>query len=410
MSAADCVVCGRTKGVNGMSRWLALACAFLLGPMARAAAPDLTNWNVPPASVSLDDWTATLGGSASGAGYWADQDGRISRAGTTAYALLKADVARSFDNGWDLGIHAVFVPYHDQLSGDGYGNRVFEKDYLSLQIPVGTLEMGQQDGAAYAMSVTGPRVDDATTIDDANVTFFRNPATGAAFTNVFPVRSAVSARENFGKISYYTPRLFGIRLGASYTPAEAQHGMPFAGQGPQVPNRQTNLLEAAASYNGDVGPASLELYGGAAIGHDAARTPGYANLFDWGFGGEADGDVGNVKLAFGGGFRQSNGYAYDIDESFHAGATHSIHLGTTATTGAWIAGFEFSDALAGREPGLPGLQRLGYAPSLGYVVNSNLQLTLGWQYLRFTRDVGTFYDGRPDVALQAAFLHLMFRV
>jgi hypothetical protein len=393
-----------------MSRWLGLAAAFLAASTAQAAASDLTDWNITPASVSLGDWTATLGGSASGAGFWANQDGVKDRTGVTASALLNPAIARTFANGWEFDIHAVFLPYFDQLSGDNYGNRFFEKGYVSLQTQYGRLEVGQQDGAAYSNSVTGPKVDDPAAIDDANVTFFRDPTTGQAFTNIFPVRTGVFASENFGKFSYYSPTLFGIQLGVSYTPYEARNGLPFAGKGPQVPDRQTNLMEAGATYNGDFGATSVQLYSGVAIGHDAARTLYHDDLLDWGLGGEIDYDLGEVKLAFGGGYRQSNGYTFDIDEAFRAGDTHSIRLSGTATTGPWILGLEYSDALAAHEPGLSSLHQIGYEPSLGYVVNTNLQLTLGWQHLRFTRDSGAFYNGQPDVAMQAVFLHALFHV
>jgi hypothetical protein len=391
-----------------MSRWLTLACTLTLATPAAAAG--LTDWTVSPASVSLGDWTATLGGSVSATGYSANQDGGIDRTGTTASALLNAQISRTFDNGWEVALHAVFLPYHDQLSGDNYGNRFFEKDYVSVQTAYGRVEIGQQDGAAYSMSITGPKTDDPITIDDANVTYFRDPTTGEAFTNIFQVRTGVFASANDGKLSYYTPRLFGIQLGASYTPDEARHGLPFVGEAPQVPDRETNILEAAANYNGDLGAASLQFYSGLATGHDDARKPGHNGLLDWGFGGEADMDMGDVKLALGAGYRLSNAYTFDIDEAFHAGNTHAVRVSATATKGAWIAGLEYSDARAGDEPGLPGLHESGYQPSVGYVVNANLQLTLGWQHLRFTRDSGDFYDGKPDVSLQAVFLHLQFKV
>ncbi len=397
-----------------MSRWPGLALTLLLGwtvpGLSGARAADLTDWNLSPASVSLGEFTATLGGSVSATGYWAGQDGGSDHAGTTASALLDARISRAFDNGWELAVRATFLPWSDQLSGDNYGNRFFEKDYVALQTQYGRLEIGQQDGAAYQLSVTGPKVDDPITIDDANVTYFRDPATGAAFTNIFQVRTGVFASENFGKLSYYTSRLYGVQLGGSYTPDETQHGLPFVGSAPKAADRETNILEAAANYSGDVGPASLALYSAVATGHDAARTPGHNDLLDWGLGGEIDTEVDDLKLAFGGGWRQSNAYTFAIDEAFRAGNTSSIRLSATATKGPWIAGFEYSDAVAGREPGLPALHETGYQPALGYVVNANLQLTLGWQYLRFTRDSGTFYNGKPEISLEAAFLHLQFHV
>jgi hypothetical protein len=381
---------------------------FVLASLTQSPASDFFDWNVSPAAIDLGDWTATLGGNVSGAGYGANAGD--DRAGITGSARVNALVSRTFDNGWELGIHAVFLPYHDRLSGDAYGDRFFEKDYATLQLPYGRFEIGQQDGAAYAMSITGPKTDDAIAIDDANVTYFRDPATGEAFTDIFRVRTGVFASENYGKVSYYTPRLFGIQLGGSYTPDQAQHGLPFLGEAPRLPDRETNLLEAAANYDGDLGPASLQLYSGAAMGHDDARTPDHDDLLDWGTGGEIDTDAGDVKLAFGAAYRQSNAYTFDIDEAFRTGDTHSVRVSATATKGPWIAGFEFSDARAGDEPGLPALHETGYEPSLAYVVNSNLQLTLGWQQLHYTRDTGDFYNGRADITLQSAFMHVNFHV
>jgi hypothetical protein len=407
MRAGDCIDCGDASEEAFMARWFGLA---LLLAAATQANADTLDWNLSPATANLGDWTATLGGSVSSTGYWAEQDALSDRAGLTASALLNAQISRTFDNGWELGIHAIFLPYHDQLSGDNYGNRFFEKDYITLQLPYGRFEIGQQDGAAYTMSITGPSVDGPITIDDANVGYFRDPTTGTAFTNIFQERTGVFASANDGKLSYYTPRLYGIQLGGSYTPSETRHGLPFLGSAPQVPDRETNILEAAANYNGDIGPASLQFYSGVAIGHDDARTADHNDLLDWGTGGEIDTNAGDVKLSFGAGYRQSNAYTYDIDEAFRSGNTHSIRFSTTATKGPWIAGFEYSIARAGDEPGLPGLHETGWQPALGYVINSNLQATLGWQHLRFTRDTGVFYNGKPDVSLQAAFLHLQFHV
>ena len=49
-------------------------------------------------------------------------------------------------------------------------------------------------------------------------------------------------------------------------------------------------------------------------------------------------------------------------------------------------------------------------PTIGYVLNSNLQLNLGWQHLHYDRDIGTFYNGAPRIDMDAAFLHLQFQV
>ncbi len=76
------------------------------------------------------------------------------------------------------------------------------------------------------------------------------------------MRTGVFASRNFAKISYYSPRWFGIQVGASYTPHMAKDGLPFVSAGPHVANRQDNILEGAANYEGHFGALSLDAYAG----------------------------------------------------------------------------------------------------------------------------------------------------
>ena len=101
----------------------------------------------------------------------------------------------------------------------------------TAQTGLGRVEIGMTDGAAYALAVTGPVVDEATTIDNANATFFRDPSTGRAFIDVFTLNSAVESSLNYAKLSYYTPRLFGMQLAASYTPSEGKDVLPSSPAG-----------------------------------------------------------------------------------------------------------------------------------------------------------------------------------
>jgi hypothetical protein len=377
---------------------LALVAAWPVQGMA-----DWTDWSVSPPSFELGNWTGSTGGIASAAGYWAYQPDRGYEPGLNGSLLITPRLTDELDNGWEIGAHAALLAYRDELSGDIYGNRFFEKAYLSLQTQMGRFDLGQQDGAAYALSIVGPKVDDTVALDAADVTFFRNPVTGKPLIDAFRLVTGEFATENYAKISYITPRLYGIELAGSFTPYEARDGLPFLGQGKIVPDRQINLLEAAANYDGDLGPFSIDAYSAFVIGHDAARTQGHNDLFDWGAGAALAYDLGEANLTFGGGFRHSNAYGFDINEAFRTGATWSWRLSATATTGPWIAGFEFIDGLADPEAGHPRLSETGYEPSLGYVVNSNLQLTLGWQRLRLNRDAIAGVES--DTALNAVFLH-----
>ena len=395
--------------MNAAARTALLAAGLMLaaGP---ALAGGLADWDLKPAKTDLGGWTGSLGGTANLTGYSASQDAGAGRSGGTASLFFDAGIDRLFANGWRAGVKGVINAYHDKLSSDNYGNDVFQKAYLFVATPYGRVEIGQQDGAAYKMAMTGPLVADAAAIDDANITFFRDPSTGNAFTDIFNVRTGVFATANDAKISYYTPRLVGVQLGVSYTPHMVKDGLPFISAGPHVANRQDNLIDAAINYTGFFGRTSLGLYTGLSAGHNAARTAGHDDLFDWAMGGEIDYDLGGATLALGGAWHQSNGYGLDPLQAFASGTTRAVHASTKFTMGSWLAGLEYSDGSADAEAGLPKLDMSGYEASVGYLVNSNLQLTAGWQHLRATRDSGAFYNGLPHVSMDAGFLYLRFHV
>ncbi|HUO92158.1 MAG TPA: porin [Rhizomicrobium sp.] len=373
-----------------------------------ALAEGLVDWNLSPPEADLGGWTASLGALAGGTLFTASD--LVQQQGASLSVVLYPRLERTLDNGWDIGARGAILATHDRLAGDIYGNRTFEKAYLFAQTPYGRFEAGQDDGAAYRLSVTGPNVDDQVSIDNASTTFFRDPTTGRAFIDIFRLRTPVFASSNDAKFTYVSPRWFGIALSGSYTPYDAHGGLPFVSRGHGGPDRQQNLIEGAVSYQGAWNALSYGFYGGAVFGRNADRTDGHANLRDWGLGGEAEESFDGVKLAFGGGWRQSNAYAFDIADARESGHTQSWRLSTTATKGPWIAGFEYAGGRADAAMPGPGVEQHGFEASVGYVLNSNLQLTCGWQGLAFRRSSGVFFNDAPNVTLNAGFLHLRLHV
>jgi len=51
-----------------------------------------------------------------------------------------------------------------------------------------------------------------------------------------------------------------------------------------------------------------------------------------------------------------------------------------------------------------------YQISTGYTINTNMQVTVGWQQLNYDRNLGSFYDGSRHIQMDAAFLHVKFKV
>jgi len=392
-------------------RTLALGCGLLSG-LAGPAHADWANWSVSPLSVRLENLEFRVGGDANGAVFTNDQAAfpRLDTTGATGALRFFPSLERDYDSGLIIALKGSILAFRDRLSNDRYGGDVFEKGYLSVQTGLGTVELGDTDGAAYRLAVTGPKVDEKTSIENPEITFFRDPLSGRAFDEVFTVRTEVGSSVNFAKLSYYSPRLFGVQLAFSYAPSEGKDVIPFVANGPHVVNRERNLWELAANYNGNFGALSLGAYAALAMAHNDARTFGHEGLTDWALGTALDYSLNDDwKISLGGSYRQTNAYAFDLNNVLSSGSTRALHASTSATYGSWIAGFEFTDGTADGSFGAPTLGVHGYEASLAYVLNSNLQLSAGWQQLRYARSTGLFYTG-PKFDADGYFLHLDFHV
>lgn len=392
---------------------LAIAASISMFACVPACAASWSDWSLSPLTGSVGNLNYSVGGQAYGSVYSADQPSApgLDKWGVTGAASLNARVERDYDSGLSLALKSTFEIYHDQLSGDNYGSDFVQKVYGSVQTGLGRADVGMSDGAAYALSITGPTVNPEVTIDNSNATFFRDPSTGRAFTNVFELNSAIESSLNYAKVSYFTPRLFGVQIAGSFTPSEGKDVIPFLNSGPHVANRQTDLWEAAINYSTTFDALTFGVYGGFIVGHNDAKAIGHKGLTDWGVGSELDWNVNDdTKWSFGGAFRQSNSYIFNINNAFARGSTQSLHLSTTITYASWSAGFEFGNGRADGFLGAPTLGTHALLIDAAYAVNTNLQLSGGWEQLNYSRTVGAFYNGAPVIGMDAVFIHAVLNI
>ncbi|HEY2068336.1 MAG TPA: porin [Rhizomicrobium sp.] len=380
----------------------------LLGAISTQAA-DAPDAGIQPLSFQLGGFNASLGGEASAGLYDAHQSGGVDHTGITGAVWLEPGLETVLDNAWELGFKGTILAWHDNLSGDNYGDHVFEKGYAYLQMLYGRIEIGQQDGAAYKLVLNGPDIDDVAAINDANLVFFKD-ANGKALNNFFNLRTGVFDSANDAKISYYIPHFFDLQFGVSYTPYMALGGLPWIDQGHSGANVPKNLLEAGANYAGYFGQYVIRAYGGIAVAENSAPTVGHDDLRDEGLALQIDHPLMNGQFSIGGGWRRSNAYTFDVTQPFSHGHTSDWRLESTFTQGNWLFGLEYDQGRADAHPGLPSLRESGEEASVGYTLTANLQLTLGLQHMHFARDPGTFYDGAPEVGGNAAFLHAYIHI
>jgi hypothetical protein len=388
----------------------ALAGLTLAGLIPNGAArADPQDWHLTPYAVNLsDDTQLTLGGQALGALHGGDQGG------LGGALRLTPRIERDYDDGLVLALKATILAAHDRLSPGRYGGQVFEKLTGEMQTGLGRVKIGQDDGAARLLSLSGPKLDEAVSLDDPQMVFFRDPKTGRPLGADFMLTTALTASSNFAKLTYLSPALFGVQIGASFTPSEGREGIPFLHEGPQRADRQSAIWEAAIRYSASFGSLDLTAYGGFTEGHDERKTAGHAGLSEWALGTQADYNVNDdIKISLGGAFRRSNAYGFALGRVMAHGATQAAHLSARISDGPWLAGLEWgqgrSDAAPG-QPDQPGLALYGDEASIGYVFNTNLQITAGWQQLRAARDSGVFFNGASRFKLEAGFLHLNFHV
>jgi hypothetical protein len=377
--------------------------ALTLAGMDCGRAADAWNGTIPPYQLFPGNAQLDIAGLASGAVFSAHANGDQKASG--AFKLTPR-LHRDFDSGLSLGLDAT-VTAADPLSYGRYGGDVIEKAYGDVRTGLGRLELGQTDGAAYDLAVTGPKVDDQVSLDNPQTTFFRDPSTGHAFTDFFALRTEVGASSNFAKIAYISPALFGAQLALSFTPNEGKDVLPFLHEGPHLPGRQADIWEGAIKYADDFGPVSLSAYGGLAVGRAEHKPAGQEGVSDLGFGARADYTVNDaVTLSLGAAWRQSNAYAFRIARSFQAGTTDAMQASASATYQSWVLGVEYGDGDADRAGGAPHLGLTGYQAAVGYNFSSSIEISTGWQGLRYDRGDGVFYNGLPRIGLNAAFLHL----
>ena len=381
-----------------------LVVMLLLAGLCPAAA---ASWNFPPARIDLGDTALEVGAAAGGALFSANDHQTTHASGTLK---LMPRLHRDFDSGLSLGLD-VTLTASDVLSRGRYGGDVFEKAYADARTGLGRIEIGQTDGAAYGLSVSGPKVDAAVSLDNPQTTFFRDPATGHAFTDAFALRTAIGASSNYAKLAYLSPSLFGVQLALSFTPSQGKDVLPFLHEGPHVAGRQVDIWEGALQYSDEFGPVTLSAYAGAAEGRAEHKAAGQEGVSDLGAGLRADYPVNDdLTLSLGGAWRQSNAYAFQIARSYQAATTTARQASAAATYDDWMLGLEYGDGDAGAVSSLssaaPHLGLTGYEAVLGYSFSSSIQPSLGWQHLTYQRSSGNFYNGAPRIGLDAVFLHL----
>jgi outer membrane protein OmpU len=354
---------------------------------------DALTFNAP--TWSYGNYELLFEGFASGSAFASSQEsgpasmGKSRETGATGLAVGSFRLQRLYDSGLITGMRVNLLLARDELSGDNYGGDFLQKMYFYVQTGLGRLEIGQQDGAAYTIGFFGPQVDPHISLENPDSSIFRNPITGEAFNEFTSEISSVQISSNASKISYISPRLFGVQIGASYTPNLVKGPVPYLfGNPSNAPDIQASIWEFAASYTRRMGAITMGV--SSAFARGAHRNPTFASgdITDFSLGLQFQTDIDDIELSWGGGYRLSSGYGFSTDTVFHSAETERVYLSALAAMESWRIGIEYSNTFVDAPTDTPRFIVTGYQATLGYALSRNVQISAGWQFYNYERNVG----------------------
>lgn len=390
--------------------WLGIALA-MAAEGARAADDDNDIIPAEPLNWMVDDIDLSVGGFAGGASGYSWQSGGPSDPGGHDRSVASGELRswlraeRTLDNGIVFGMRTDLLLLHDHLSGDIYGSDTLERLFGFVQTGFGRFEIGEVDGAAYSLALTGPEIDPQVSLEQRSISLFRDPDTGRDFGRFFKQVTAVQSSSNYAKINFLSPRLVGLQLGASFTPETVRTPLPWSGN-PQM-NAQHDIWEVALNYTDYISDVAVGLSAGYAQGSERQPTISGQNLYDWSVGAEFAYNLDDTKLTFGGAWRETNAWLLDVYDVLQGADTQGDHFSATAERDCWRLGAETSNAHAAAPVDY---NITGYQVSAGYSFTSAIELTGGWQQYHYTRNTGFFYNGLPNIRMNAVYLGLSYRL
>jgi opacity protein-like surface antigen len=152
---------------------------------------------------------------------------------------------------------------------------------------------------------------------------------------------------------------------------------------------------------------SLSAYGALAEGRAEHKLVGQEGVSDLGAGLRADYPVTDeIGVSLGGSYRQSNAHGFNVNQAWQAGTTRAGHLSAAITDNRWTAGLEYGNGVADAVARLPRLGLNGLEASLGYRISDSIAVSTGWQHQSYSRGNGVFFNGAPQLKLDATYLHL----
>ncbi|HEX6141284.1 MAG TPA: porin [Geminicoccaceae bacterium] len=275
---------------------------LLLGSSALVSAGVLLA-SATPASAQME--VRLTGYTEFGVAYSEEENQQFDNVGDRGYgAFMDTEVHVLADAVSDSGVEYGGKVEFEVFSGSGASDTTADEAVVFMSGGFGRLELGREDGAEDVMFVGGEDVAAGTGGIDGDTTVIP-----------FQVRDTSDA----AKITYFTPRIAGFQLGASWTP---DTGDDF---GVDDGDDFENTIGFGANWTGNFTGLEFTL---AAVGHYGKAETGPDDIQDW--------EVGfNTEVA---GFAVGAAYgqATDFAEAQFANAGLGYGFGPVNTSIGWV--------------------------------------------------------------------------
>jgi len=271
---------------------------------------------------------------------FADQDGSFESAKGSDYVTVdvQSDTELHFkgstklDNGLTVGVRV-------EIEGVTSGDQI-DETFLFVKGSFGTVHLGDDDAAAYTMGYHAPEAGIGNGGDPDNWVVKPSAVTRAVTVNVGMDSTANGGTDSTG-IIYFSPRIEGFQVGASYSADQANDSV----QGISAIDKKAEdheRVSLGANYKGKFDNVSLKLSAGLI---KTSKTDGSTGQDDesWGVGGQVSFSgftIGGAWIDMDGDDSTTaslNGELYDVGVLYKTGAykvslnyRHGEHQGAAA--------------------------------------------------------------------------------
>ncbi len=226
----------------------------------------------------------------------------------------------TLDNGATIGVMVQLEAGTDNNTDGNNTNDVVDESYMYVSGKYGKLMLGSVDNAAYLMRAAAPNAS-YMEVDDTNTSYLLKP--GA----VNDIITDVGFDGDGNKITYMTPKFYGLQGGITYTPSNASSGDDSLAKSERIEKAADadDYWAFGLTYDRTIGDVGLLLSAGYTIADINTTNTRKTNMEDF---------SGGINLTYAG---------WTVGGSVRR-VLQSFSMDTTSSQGwAWDAGVMYAE-------------------------------------------------------------------